>query len=291
MAEHTDRGGPGQPSTDHTGLGNVDDLAARMSEMARFLQQEDSLQSTLDGIVAAAVQVVPGADHAGVMEVTGRRRIETPSATGDVVRRVDQAQYESGQGPCLDATYRERTVRLSDMAGEERWPDFSRRALELGIRSMLSFQLYVAGATLGALNLYSRRTGAFDDESEHVGLLFAAHAAVAMAGAQRQQHLTRAVSVRDVIGQAKGILMERYKITGDQAFQLLVRVSQDANVKLVDVAHHLARTGQLGEPRNGCAARPSPGRPGATGHAMSSSHPRPLPPSGTAAGSVRPRRR
>ncbi|MEV4707120.1 GAF and ANTAR domain-containing protein [Actinoplanes sp. NPDC049316] len=227
----------------------MNDLAAQLSDMARSLQQQDGMQDTLDGIVTAAVQTVPGAGHAGVMVVKGRRHIQTPAATDEVVRRVDRAQYETRQGPCLDATYEQQTVRLPDMAEETRWPDFSRRALTEGIRSMLSFQLYVEGDNLGALNLYSGLTSAFDDESEHVGLLFASHAAVAMVGARREQDLTRAISVRDLIGQAKGILMERHKITDDRAFQLLVRVSQHANVKLVEVARNLVETGELNDPR------------------------------------------
>jgi AmiR/NasT family two-component response regulator len=95
------------------------------------------------------------------------------------------------------------------------------------------------------LNLYSSRKNAFDDESEHVGLLFASHAAVAMSGAQQQEHMGKAISARDVIGQAKGILMERYKITADQAFSVLARASQQSNIKLVEVAHSLTETGQL----------------------------------------------
>jgi GAF domain-containing protein len=253
MAERDDTGedvgGRGQPSSDYTGHGRVNDLASQLSDMALSLQHEDSLQHTLDGIVAAAVQTVPGVQYAGITVVKGRRDVETPSATDDVVRQVDRAQYETAQGPCLDATYQQRTVRLSDMAQEERWPEFRRRALAAGIRSMLSFQLYVIGDNLGALNLYSRRAAAFDDESEYVGLLFASHAAIAMAGAQREHDLIRAASVRDVIGQAKGVLMERYKITDDRAFQLLVRVSQNANVKLVEVARYLVRTGELADPR------------------------------------------
>jgi hypothetical protein len=146
-----------------------------------------ALQATLDGIVVAAVQTVPGADYAVVMVMRGRREVETPAATDDAVRRVDSAQTEAGQGPCLDTTYLQRTVRLSDMARETRWPTFSRRALDIGIESMLSFQLYVICDNLGALNLYSGRTDAFDDESEHVGLLFASHAAIAMTGAKREQ--------------------------------------------------------------------------------------------------------
>jgi AmiR/NasT family two-component response regulator len=107
---------------------------------------------------------------------------------------------------------------------------------------MLSFQLYVSGDNLGALNLYNGSPEAFSDQSEHVGLLLASHAAVAMAGAQHEEQLLQAVATRDLIGQAKGILMERYKITADQAFSLLIRASQDTNSKLRDVADHLIAT-------------------------------------------------
>jgi GAF domain-containing protein len=162
---------------------------------------------------------------------------------------VGQAQYDTGLGPCLDAVYEQQTVRLADMTAEDRWPEFTRRATHLGVRSMLSFQLYVEQDNLGALNLYSRDTNAFDDESEHVGLLFATHAAVAMSGAQQQEQLSRAAAVRDLIGQAKGILMERHKLTADQAFTLLVGASQTTNTKLVDVARHLTETGELATPK------------------------------------------
>jgi len=224
------------------------DLASTLSDLARSLEHEDSLQDTLDGIVRAAVETVPGAVHAGLTVVRRRREVETVAGTGDIVHQVDHAQYGTGEGPCLDATRTERVVRLDDMAGERRWPAFTRAALSLGVRSMLSFQLYVTDNTLGALNLYARQSGAFDDESERVGLLFASHAAVAMAGAQREHGLARAASVRDLIGQAKGILMERHKITDDRAFQLLVGVSQRANIKLVDVARYLVQSGELGSP-------------------------------------------
>lgn len=126
-----------------------------------------------------------------------------------------------------------------------RWPEFAARAHALGARSMLAIQLYVTDEDLGALNLHSTRLDAFTDESEQVGLLFAAHAAVAMIGAQQQEQLQTAISSRDLIGQAKGILMERYKIGAQEAFQLLVLASQTTNIKLLDVAEYLARTGTL----------------------------------------------
>jgi ANTAR domain/GAF domain len=131
------------------------------------------------------------------------------------------------------------------MASEQRWPQFAQRAADLGAGSMLSFQLYVEGDNLGALNLYGRHPNAFDDESEQIGLLFASHAAVAFAGAQGMGHMREAVATRDLIGQAKGILMERYKVTGDQAFRMLLKVSNDNNLALRVVAENLASTGQL----------------------------------------------
>ncbi|MDG4816905.1 ANTAR domain-containing protein [Micromonospora carbonacea] len=225
--------------------GPDDALAARLAEAARVLQDEPGLDATLDGIVRCAVGTVPGAWHAAITEVEGRHRVVTSAATGNLVRRVDQAQYDTGQGPCLTALFEHRTVRMPDVAAETRWPEFVRRIDGLGVRSMLSFQLYLARDSLGALNLYAREPGAFTDESERVGVLFAAHAAVAMGNARKLAQLSQALDVRDLIGQAKGILMERHRLTGEQAFALLVRASQRLNVKLLDVARDLIETGEL----------------------------------------------
>jgi GAF domain-containing protein len=254
MAERGDGGGNGSggqglPSSSYTGQGPAEQLAQTLSGLARSLQDEDNLDDMLTGIVAAAVETVPGSQYAGITLVQARRKVETRAATDELVCEVDEAQYETRQGPCLDTVYTQRTVRLSDMTSEDRWPDFTRRALDLGIRSMLSFQLFLTGSNLGALNVYSDQAEAFDDESENVGLLFAAHAAVAMAGARNHDDLTRALSMRDLIGQAKGILMERHRLTADQAFALLVRASQRTNTKLTDIARNLADTGYL--PRSG----------------------------------------
>lgn len=238
-----DRGGPSSPASDTREA--PDGLAVRLSELARALQDEESVQDTLQAIVDTAVDTVPGAQYAGLLVVERRRQVHTRAGTDEVVYQVDQVQYDVGEGPCLDAAYEQKTVRLPDMTDEPRWPRFVGRTARLGVMSMLSFQLYVLQDTLGALNLYSRDKHAFGDDSEHIGLLFAAHAAVAMSGAQRQEHLSRAAAVRDLIGQAKGILMERHKVTGDQAFALLVRASQHTNTKLTEIASRLVETGEL----------------------------------------------
>ena len=246
MASDQNRGHRGQPSTNaKRTYQSQDKLAQQLSELARNLHQEASVQDTLMRIVRAAVDNVPGAQFAGILVVEGRRKITTPVWSDKVVKACDRAQYETGQGPCLDSVYVQQTVRLPDMRTEQRWPKFTRRVAEYGIGSMLCLQLYVHGDNLGALNLYSSCPDAFSDESEHVGLLLASHAAVALASAQREEHLLQAVETRDLIGQAKGVLMERYKITSDQAFSLLIRASQNTNLKLRDIADHLTATGEL----------------------------------------------
>jgi GAF domain-containing protein len=248
MAQPGDRSDErGQPSGQFSGQVPENPLAERLGLMARSLRAEAGLEQTLLGIVGAAVQTVPGARYAGLSTIE-RRRIITRAATGDVVHTIDRAQYESGEGPCLDAVWEQRTVRLSDMAAETRWPAFTRVARDLGIASMLSFQLYIRDGNLGALNLYSPLPFAFDDESEQVGLLLATHAAVAMASARTEQELDLALAARDLIGQAKGILMERHKLSADEAFRMLVQASQDTNRKLAEVARDLAETGELPGP-------------------------------------------
>jgi GAF domain-containing protein len=214
----------------------------RVGRLARSLEAEADPGAVLDEIVTAAVRFVPGVEDASVTLVVARRQVTSRHRTGDLPERVDAIQTGTGEGPCLDAAYEQDTVRVPDLRREQRWPHFAQQAVEAGAGSMLSFQLYVHGDTLGVLNLYSRHPDAFDDESEQVGLLFASHAAVAFAGAQKVDHLHRALESRDQIGQAKGILMERYHVDADQAFRLLVRLSSAHERKLHDVADELTRT-------------------------------------------------
>jgi GAF domain-containing protein len=239
-------GSQGLPSRSYTGDTTVNELAQTLSDVARSLQDEPNLSHTLQGITEAAVQTVPGARYAGISEVQGRRTIVTRAATAEVVMKIDQVQYATRQGPCVDAIYKQQTFRLGDMFTEHRWPDFIEQTVGMGIRGMLSFQLYVVRDNLGALNLYSDTPDAFTDESEYVGLLFASHAAVAMIGAQQRQNKDQALLTRDLIGQAKGILMERHRLTADQAFLLMVEASQRTNTKLTEIAQRLTESGELG---------------------------------------------
>lgn len=232
------------------GSGTTTRLGDVMSSVARHLQEEHGdVEETLQAITTAAVGTVPHADECGVSYVTGRRRIESRASTSDLPRALDVLQEEQGKGPCLDAVWDHEVVRVDDMTTEDRWPEFARLAVDLGVGSMICFQLFVVGDQLGALNLYSRTAGAFDEESRDIGLGFASHAAVALAGAEHEAHLRVGMQNRDVIGQAKGILMERHKVTAHQAFGVLARVSQELNRKLLDIAREVADTGHVPEGR------------------------------------------
>ena len=233
----TDPGPGGVPADAHV-LGEV------MSQIARSLQERHGdVQATLDLVTHAAVGAIQGAEEASISYVIGRRRVEPRAATGHLSREVDAIQTRTGQGPCLDAIWDEHTVRVQDMASEQRWPRFAAEAAKAGAGSSLSFQLFVEGDNLGALNVYAGRSHAFGEESEDVGLVFAAHAAVAVSGAQQEQNLRTALSSRDLIGQAKGILMERHRLTADQAFAVLVQASSRTNRKLAEIAEELSSTG------------------------------------------------
>lgn len=220
-------------------------LAGRLSDLAREMQHEQDTEAILTVIVHAALELIPHAAEASISLVTGRRTVQSRAASGELPRTVDALQSEKGQGPCLDAAYDARVVRVPDMGKEERWPDFAQAAYDAGVRSMLSIQLFVEGDKLGALNLIGGDANVFDEESEQIALLVAAHAAIAFSDAQEIAQLTQALDTRDLIGQAKGILMERFKITSQQAFLVLTKASSDSNIKLRDVAQHLASSGEI----------------------------------------------
>jgi GAF domain-containing protein len=217
-----------------------------MGQVARALRHEHGdVEATLQTITSAAVHAVPGAEDGGISYVIARKRVESRAWTGDLANEADRLQNRVREGPCLDAIWTQRIVRIDDMTTEVRWPRFAAGAVRLGVASSLSFQLFVEDDRLGALNLYSRSPHAFGAESEDIGRVFASHAAVALSGAQTEDNLRKAMTSRDVLGQAKGILMERYKLTSDQAFHTLALASQQANRKIIEVAEELCETGSM----------------------------------------------
>jgi len=235
MAEGTDGGGGVSPEIQ---------LAETFAEIARALLSEPTLGGTLSRISSLAVETIDGCDHAGISLVRGRN-ITTEGASDDVPERVDAIQYEVNDGPCVRAIRDHEVLQSDDLSREDRWPEFARRAAaETGVQSMLSFRLFAEENTMGALNLYSRETDAFNDDAIHIGAVFATHAAVAMVHARERDRSQAAIESRDLIGQAKGILMARSNISEEQAFDMLVRASQRMNVKLRDVAKGVAHPPQ-----------------------------------------------
>ena len=218
-------------------------LSQDIADAARELQGAEGSQDTMDAVVRLAQDLVDNCQEAGISLVYGRERIDTPAATGDVPRRVDELQYEFDQGPCLDAIREQESVYCPDLEDEQRWGEWAAATTrETGVRSMLCFRLFTNEETVGALNLYAYRPDAFGDNDRDQGLALAAHAAVAVAAAQEIDQLKTAKDGRTIIGQAQGILMERFDLDATRAFQVLIRVSSTHNRKLRVVAEELTQT-------------------------------------------------
>ncbi|MFF5988076.1 GAF and ANTAR domain-containing protein [Prauserella flavalba] len=233
--ELTHAAGPGEP----------EGLAGVLSKIARSLEPEPDVERTVEQIVAATALTVPGVEHAGISFVE-RGEIRSVAPSNDLVAKLDQWQHELREGPCVDAIFDDPVYRTGDLALDDRWPRFGERATGGGIRSMLCFRLFTSKTVLGALNLYSSVPDAFDAECERIGELFAAHAAIALAGSRGLEQLQDALRTRDVIGMAKGILMQRHGVGPDRAFELLVQASQHTNIKLRDAAEWLVNDSARG---------------------------------------------
>lgn len=215
------------------------------AQALRSLEQMNSLDETLERAVTLAREIVPSAEATSVSLIS-RGRITTTAATDELGGRADALQVELKEGPLFDAIQRQVVVYLDDLDHESRWPQWSAQVVnELGLRSMLSFQLFTSDSTLGSLNFYSHQPSAFDLEALNNGYLYSAHVGVAISNVRQQESLKSAIASRTIIGQAEGILMERYDLDGTAAFNTLRRVSQDRNIKLRDVAAELVNTRQL----------------------------------------------
>jgi GAF domain-containing protein len=228
-------------------------LAASFAELARELAGRTSENATWTAIVEAALQTVPGAEHAGITILRGGK-FSTVAPSSDLPRRVDAIQYALSSGPCVDAILQQCIFRAGDLSQDPRWPEFgSRAAREHGVFSMLGFRLYLENDdTIGGLNLYSGQRDAFDSSAELTGGIIATHAAIALTGVRHRsqaEHLRLAVESNRQIGVAMGVLMSRQHVTRQQAFDLLRIASQHTHRKLADIAMDVSETGILDYPR------------------------------------------
>lgn len=225
-------------------------LAETFAEISGVLFAERDVQRTLDKMCTLLVDTVEGCNHA-VVTVVHNQHFDSPAASDDVGPAVDAIQFEVDDGPCVRAIRDHQTVVTDDLITETRWPQFSHRAVDAtGVRSMLAFRLFVADDTLGSLNLYSKQPGAFTEESLAVGTIFAAHASVAMRAAQTKEDLARlreVVEARELIGEAKGILMGRRGISSQAAMELLGRGAERLRIELRELARRVVQ-GEQGKP-------------------------------------------
>lgn len=211
--------------------------AARMTERGAL----NDLDQILGRLIEVAVANVPGADYGGVT-LTENGRLSTRAPSDPRITELDARQAEWGEGPCVTAQTPGggAIVQVDDFADENhRWPRFAPAAVAAGVSSLLSFAMAPQDGGTGAMNLYSTRRSGFGPADRALGENFALQVGVAVYGAHVVAGLHRALDSRDVIGQAKGILMERFDLDATQAFDLLVHSSQETNVKLHDIAEWL----------------------------------------------------
>jgi GAF domain-containing protein len=218
------------------------DLAHRMAELARSVAGPRDIDDVLSGVTATAVELLTGADTAGVLLVSKGGKFESLFGTSELIYEVDRLQEKHNAGPCVEAAVNELIVRTEDFETETRWPQYSREVCKLGVRSSISFKLYTGDRTAGALNVFSRRPHSFDADSEVIGSILAAHAAAAILANRESQQLQAALLSRDLIGQAKGILMDRFDVDAVGAFEMLRKLSQQMNMRLAEIARRVVET-------------------------------------------------
>jgi transcriptional regulator with GAF, ATPase, and Fis domain len=214
------------------------------AQLAVDLHGSDGVTETVDMVVQFALQALD-CTHAGVVFAARGGRAEVAAVTDPALVDIYLDQVNAGHGPLVAALIGLETVLIRDTATDERWPAWTGRVRDLGVGSVLDVPMNVSHRTVGVLGLYSSRTDAFDTDDEAIAHILARHAAVALATARHEEALTRAVDARKLVGQAMGILMERYHLDSDQAFAVLRRYSQRTNTKLRLIAQELIDTRTL----------------------------------------------
>lgn len=252
MSDH-ETWGTAELAAEDSGLDPNGDLARHLAGIATVLLAPGAVTAA-ERIVLLAVQMMDSCEDAGLCVPPG----QAAQVSSPLIAALETVESETGQGPCRDALGGLAWVYVPDLLDDQRWPQFSPEAARLGMRSALAYRLSVHGETVGALQLYAHLPGAFNATERAQGLIFATYAALALVLARERQaeetrieNLESALSSRDVIGQAQGILMERERITADQAFQLLRRSSQHLNRKLRAVAQDIVDTGMSPPEANG----------------------------------------
>jgi GAF domain-containing protein len=224
--------------------------ADAFADLAEVLHAEPTPSRTAEEIVSFAQQELD-ADYAGITLIRARNKLETIAPTDPLVCQVDILQYELDEGPCRDSSWHRQTLISEDLASDDRWPQWAPKVVAIGIASALAVELTGAeGRRLGAINLYWTERRQFGSDDIAFANLFARHAAIGLANSMDLAGLNIALDGRKLIGQAQGILMERFDLDETRAFEVLRRYSQEHNLKLRRVAEHLIETRRLPAPHD-----------------------------------------
>lgn len=210
-------------------------VQATIAELASALVAGAGIEDTLTKLTSASVALVPGADFAKISLVDDGQ-LRSIAATSELTALLDGAQRAAGQGPCLDAIIAQKTIRCDDLGADVRWPQFARSATSAGVHSVLSCPVDMPGSNGGTLSLFGFQPDSFGGESDAIGAMLANHAAMALLTEEQERHFKAALATRDVIGQAKGIIMERFAVDSARAFAMLTAISQQSNTPVRDLA-------------------------------------------------------
>jgi transcriptional regulator with GAF, ATPase, and Fis domain len=225
-------------------------LLTKVAQLMRDVHRQDliDVDTVLRDLTESALETLPPAQYAGVTIASRDGEVRTAASIGRYPALLDKIQERHRAGPCLSAAWEQQVVRIDDVAAtHDRWSGFCRDVIsETPIRSVMSFQLFADHHTMGALNFYAEQPGSFDDNATGIGVMLATHVAVAWNMVRRDMQFRSALASRDIIGQAKGMVMERFKIDAVQAFELLKRLSQSSNTPVVAIARQLVEAEQHG---------------------------------------------
>lgn len=213
-----------------------------MAQLAAQLDELATLDETVTLVVRAAVELLPVCDAASITVRRSSGRLESFAASSDLAATADRLQHELEEGPCVDLAEGDAVAILEvpDLADEARWPDWVPRVREeTGVSSVLSIRLLSARHVRGALNLYATAPHAFDRRAVELAATLGVHAGIAVRTALLEHDLAEAIPSARLVGQAQGLLMERFSMDPPAAFSVLRRLSQTSNVKVVEIARRL----------------------------------------------------
>ena len=215
-----------------------DTVQSTLAELVSALVRGAGIEEMLTKLTSASVALVPGAEFAKI-SLIGNGHLRSIAATSESIALLDGAQQAAGQGPCLDAVRTQKPIRCSDLRTDVRWPQFARAATTAGVHRVLSCPLDMPGGSGATLTVFGSQPGAFGSGSATIATMLASHAALALLTAEHERQFRAALATRDIIGQAKGMLMERFGVDSARAFALLKQMSQETNTPVRQLAARL----------------------------------------------------